>query len=69
MSLLGVMGELATVVGVEGAGGDPVALVKLDCAGGKNIDDTGLGWAGAGVLSLLGVTGEPQFELGEKLWH
>jgi len=40
------------------AGRDPVALVKLDCAGGENIDDMGLGWAGSGVLSLLGVTGE-----------
>ena len=58
MSLLGVTGELATAVGVDGAGRDPVALVKLDCAGGENIDDTGLGRAGSGVLSLLGVTGK-----------
>jgi len=43
---------------VDVTGGDPVALVKLGCAGGENIDDTGLGWAGSGVLSLLGVTGE-----------
>ena len=66
VSLLGITGELATAVGVDLAGGDPVALVKLDCARGEYIDVTWLGWAGSGVLSLLGVTGKPAATVWEE---
>ena len=58
VSLLAVTGELATAVGVDWTWGDSVALVKLDCAGEEDIDDTGLEWVGFVVVSPPGVTGE-----------